>query len=353
MSFLPSKIANYLRRLRGNYRTTSEKLLFEILDSARFFVREETSYDNWNGGTYGHDVVLFLTPEILDKIPLHLEPELRQQLCSDLNSCAQSIENENIGSVVFELADQEDSEFQKSRPIAGVQQIAPETVSFWKPGLVRAFVSHRDSDKVGAREFGDAIEKYGISTFVAHDTIEPMSSWRDEILKGLKTMEVMIALVTEAYHESEWTNQEVGYALGKEIPVVAIQLGPRPPGGFLAATQAIKGSLANPADTAAQAYSVLAEKLGNRDRLQGAIVRSFVESPDWDETRKRFDFMSGAVSKLSDVEVEQICEAYRRNDAVGKAYYLGHYDRLQNFLNRCTGRVFEVDFKTRTAKAKL
>jgi hypothetical protein len=60
--------------LNLGYEGANFALLREILTSARIAVKEETSYDNWNGGTYGHDVILFLPPETMAKIafPKHL-----------------------------------------------------------------------------------------------------------------------------------------------------------------------------------------------------------------------------------------------------------------------------------------
>ena len=69
-----------------------------------------------------------------------------------------------------------------------------------------------------ARRLGDALCAYGISPFVAHDTIVPMKTWQLEIEKGLETMEVMLAFLTDDFHQSTWTNQEIGYALGKSVP---------------------------------------------------------------------------------------------------------------------------------------
>jgi len=53
--FLPSKVLTYLRRVELEFERTKKTLLLQIVRSCRVYVREETDYDNWNGGTYGHD----------------------------------------------------------------------------------------------------------------------------------------------------------------------------------------------------------------------------------------------------------------------------------------------------------
>ena len=104
--------------------------------------------------------------------------------------------------------------------------VAPDTLSDWAgtDGVIRLFISHRDAYKAAAKELAMSLEEYGISAFVAHDTIQPMTTWQHEILKGLQLMEFMLAFITDDFFESPWTNQEIGYALGNSIPIISLKL---------------------------------------------------------------------------------------------------------------------------------
>ncbi len=82
---------------------------------------------------------------------------------------------------------------------------------------------------------------FGISAFVAHQDIQPTKAWQDEIENALTTMDAFVALLTEGFHESEWTDQEVGFALVRGIPVVSVRLG-RDPYGFIGKFQALAAS---------------------------------------------------------------------------------------------------------------
>ena len=342
--YLPSKINTYLKRLEIEYAQSHNAVLSEVVKNARVYVREETSYDNWNGGTYGHDVLFFLPPSTLGKIQLKKQDEHRRRIREDLNTCAQSVENEFVNDVSFEYEDENDPEYQQSVSVKGRVQINPDTLSIWKPGQIRLFISHRDIHKVAAKELADALEAYGISAFVAHDTIEPMSTWQAEIIKGLETMEIMLAFVTDDFHESIWTNQEIGFALGRNIPVVSLKLEKRDPGGFIGSLQALKGRLENSVNSAPEIYKLLSEKLGNKDRLQSALISAFLASPDFSETKRRFDRMDGVISSLSDGEVEQIIRGFAENDQLHNAGHLtSRYQRLSNFLKRTTGKDFVIE----------
>jgi TIR domain len=140
-----------------------------------------------------------------------------------------------------------------------VRLVDPDNLSIWRPGLVRLFISHRDSHKRQATSLADALEPLGISSFVAHETIEPTKEWRREIMNGLETMEIMLVFLTDDFQESPWTNQEVGFALGRGIPIVSLKMAIRDPPGFISHEQALRGHIDNPADSAVRLQKLLVE----------------------------------------------------------------------------------------------
>jgi len=314
--YLPSKLGTYLKRLELEYARAGNSFLREIIAAAYVTVIEETSYDNWNGGTYGHDVKLFLPSEIIGKIGLDEQRQFCEQLREDLNKCASSVDNESFRLVNLELAEESDPEFQRAISLSRQPRTDPDTLSIWTTGHLRLFLSHRDTHKVAARQLADALSSYGISAFVAHDTIEPMTTWQREIEKGLETMEMMLAFVTDDFHESSWTNQEVGYALGKHVPIISVKFERKEPFGFIGTKQALKGDLDHPERSAPAIYKILVEKLGQKARLQQTLVSAFASSPNWDEARARFDRMKEAVSSLNNEEIEQIQNAYSSNEQI-------------------------------------
>ncbi len=67
---LPQKTPGFLRRLSAEYASDGKALLAEILNTCKVYVKSGTEHDNWNGGIYGHDVMLFLPLNILQKIKI-------------------------------------------------------------------------------------------------------------------------------------------------------------------------------------------------------------------------------------------------------------------------------------------
>lgn len=113
--------------------------------------------------------------------------------------------------------------------------------SFWDNDNLKVFISHLSKDKIKASRLSDELNKYNISSFVAHEDIEPNEEWLKCIEQALMTMDVLIALVTEEFDKSKWTAQEIGFALGRNIPVISIKNG-MDPFGFFGQKQAIPGT---------------------------------------------------------------------------------------------------------------
>jgi len=344
--YLPSKIATYLKRLLMEYKAAEDRIKTQIINESRAYVIEETDYDNWNGGTYGHDVVLYLPIDAFGLFRLSQQNGIEANICSDLNTLATNIENEFFHAVRLEIRDEDSPGYQRAIGVTGRPTINPDSLSIWKPGLIRTFISHRDAYKKQAKLLADSLEPYGISSFVAHETIEPTKEWRLEIMNGLQTMEIMLAFVTDDFHTSTWTNQEVGFALVRGVPVVSLKVEKNDPPGFIGHEQALRGILHSPDTSASKIHKLLGEKLGQKDRIQSGLVNAFNESPNWSETTSRFDRMSESIEKLSDAELSSIIDSYSKNDQLhGAAYLNNRSDRLRKFLAKTTGSDFIISGK--------
>lgn len=341
--YLPTRIPSYLQRLAVQYARTAPDL-HELIVASRFLVIEETSFETWNGGMDGHDVRLYVPIETLGLIDIDTQDDVARRIREDLKKLSQGVEGEFINIVQIEVAEEDDPDCQRAIPFSGRRPVNPDRLSIWKQGLVRVFISHRDRHKKLARDLADELEPYGFSCFVAHETIPANEEWRKVILAGLETMEIMLVVLTSDFSESFWTMQEVGYALGKAVPLVSLKLETADPPGFISHMQALRGSIGQPTDSVTKLVPLLAKALGRQERLQGAIVKSFVSSPHWGETTVRFDRMTEVVDRLTDAELATIIEGFRRNDQLHNAMYLYHrnHHRLLTFLRNATGRLFVV-----------
>lgn len=122
-----------------------------------------------------------------------------------------------------------------------VKSLPPSTqVSCWEDGMLRIFISHLAVERVFAAELKTIFLRFGISSFVAHNDIEPTKEWQDEIEGALASCDALIALLHPDFHGSNWTDQEIGFAMGRGVPTFAVRLG-KDPYGFIGRFQAFNG----------------------------------------------------------------------------------------------------------------
>ena len=235
---LPNKLNGYLLRLCKQYQRQDRFTLKRLISVSRYFVDEGA--EQYQQNKVGHNIRFFVPIEQISEVDSHDQKKLEQGSLRDLGDISSGVEGEYFSAVNFEISDKGDFEYQNSTPLSSQIASKPDSLPIWKPGTLRVFISHRDTYKVQANQLAKTLGPYGISSFVAHDTIEPMDIWQDEILKGLETMELLLAFVTDDFHKSIWANQEVGFALGRGVPVLSVKLEGADPRGFIGREQALK-----------------------------------------------------------------------------------------------------------------
>src|SRR3546814_14055124 len=105
-------------------------------------------------------------------------------------------------------------------------------------------------------------------------------------MKGLETMEVMLVYLTDDFSDSIWTNQELGFALGKAVPIISLKLGRKDPPGFISHEQALRGHMESPVEAAKGLYPLIAKAVNRQERLNEALINSFAMAPDFTEAKR-------------------------------------------------------------------
>lgn len=109
-----------------------------------------------------------------------------------------------------------------------------------KTDNVKAFISHTSEKKDLAKSLRNVLKPYNIDCFVAHEDIKPSKEWQDEIDKALQTMDFFISMHTEGFIESFWCQQEIGYAVARNVKIIPIKFGSKHnPVGFIGKIQAL------------------------------------------------------------------------------------------------------------------
>src|ERR1041384_1587955 len=73
---------------------------------------------------------------------------------------------------------------------------------FWRKGMLRVFVSHLATRRDVAGKLQEALLKFGVSCFIAHNDIEPTEEWQTQIETALATCDALVALLHKDFHAS-------------------------------------------------------------------------------------------------------------------------------------------------------
>lgn len=181
------------------------------------------------------------------------------------------------------------------------------------------FASHLASQKALVGEVGKHLDEWGITLFVAHDSIEPDQEWHAEIERALRTCDAGVVFLFPKFKASNWCDQEVGWLLGREIPCYALKFQGEDPYGPLGKKQAftVRDEM-----TAAQIGDAIIEWMGTKAGLASRLSASFVEAlkASWNFNRTdRVWARLYTVTALGANEVAGLLTAIRDNDQVYNA----------------------------------
>lgn len=232
----PQKIDSYLAAAYELAKVEGSPLMAEILQSAR----PEFSLDVWrdelDGCVYYHNLVLNIPVKLFENVGKR-KLEVEQSLKKLIEGVSMDIFTERIRLLSL-LPDVKNSEWRGSR-IGGRMVTTDVAARIWGSGRYKIFISHLAKEKELASDLKKQLSVFGCASFVAHEDIEPTTEWQSEIESALHSMDCLVALMTEEFHKSNWTDQEIGYALGRNLAVVPVSIG-MVPYGFVGKIQAIK-----------------------------------------------------------------------------------------------------------------
>jgi nucleoside 2-deoxyribosyltransferase len=161
---------------------------------------------------------------------------------------------------------------------------------FWRPRMFRLFVSHLASERALAGQLQEALLPYGISAFVAHNDIEPTLEWQSQIEAALATADSLVALLHPKFHESKWTDQEIGFAMGRGLPVFAVRFG-QDPYGFIGRFQAFTGGGKTPEALARELFDAYRKNKQSQKRMGEVLVTLFEESNSFANAKRLVGYL--------------------------------------------------------------
>jgi hypothetical protein len=204
----------------------------------------------------------------------------------------------------------------------------------------RLFLSHKTEVKKETAELKERLKDYGISCFVAHEDIHPTQAWQDEIENALGTMDGFVALMTPNFHDSKWTDQEVGFAFARSIPIIALRLG-MDPYGFIGKFQGLTASWG-------EAPLQIAKLLIRHERMFHAFLQCIRNCHSFGHGNQLAELFP-SMETLTEEQIDLLVTTYNAGGQAGGSYgFLGTKPRANGLglvyhLNRLGNRTFRFN----------
>ena len=219
-----------------------------------------------------------------------------------------------------------------------------KTIHYPYPELY-IFLSHKSEYKEEVLKVSNELSEYGIKCFVAHENIEATKEWEDEIIQALRSMDMLVALMTKKFKESDWTSQEIGFALGKNVPIISVNLGDAPY-GFIGRKQAIS---TNWNSVSKSIIDVLLKEFMNIDKVIDIYILKMSKCQNFKEGDILESYIS-SVKSLTKKQIESIIQVYNENSQLyGRYKFRDDLDNNKyiNQFNKILGKqTYQLNPKT-------
>lgn len=306
----PKTVDDVVTTLVEIYRYQGRSDIVELLENSNARI-EQTEYDNWNGGTYIYALMLEVPVVIFATIEPKLS-EIENGISSMLAIICRDLTNDHLNSVNITP-----SVSKLSRTSHKAKLAETEVKHIWKESFFRLFLSHVSAHKVTVAKLKNELQLRGVSAFVAHEDIAPSTEWQHEIELALGSMHALAALMTPEFHFSKWTDQEVGFALGRGVLVVPVRLGTEPY-GFISKVQALNGILDQPAQIANQLLKTLLNHASTHRHMCKGLAFAFEAADSYINAIELSKIIS-TIKDFADDEKILIQRACKQNNQVFNA----------------------------------
>lgn len=209
-----------------------------------------------------------------------------------------------------------------------------DLTEIWGQENFQLFLSHLTADKIEVGQLKESLSNYGIAAFVAHEDIHPTTEWQIEIEKALNSMDALAALLSDNFVNSKWTDQEVGWALGKGLVVIPLKKG-ADPYGFMGKYQALNVSGKTPEIVAKDIFDILKTNPKTKDKIlkiyKNIIINNFINADNFSKANDLMDILE-TLDNLENNDVVKIRAALNNNSQLKGARKV--QSKIHHYLER-------------------
>jgi hypothetical protein len=153
-------------------------------------------------------------------------------------------------------------------------------------------------------------------------------------------MDALVALLSNDYHDSNWTDQEVGVAIGRGVPLIAVRLG-MAPYGLMGKGQGLGGcSWDDTNNIAIRVFHLLYKRIPDKSRLFESALSAYASSESFADSAWKVEHLLSIFESLTSDQVGRVVDAYQANGQ-NRSSFKG-MDLLQPLLEKWTGKKWRV-----------
>lgn len=135
------------------------------------------------------------------------------------------------------------------------------------------FLSHAVDDGALANAIASALPDEGLRGFVATHQITPAQEWLPELESELRSCDALTAVLSPAFRSSQWTDQEIGFALACRHKIIPLQTSVDGlPHGFLQRFQGLLVAGMSGRQIATRIFDVLYAYPDEQSRLADIVI---------------------------------------------------------------------------------
>lgn len=206
MPSIPAKTEAIVRNLARLYATNSQDNIVELLVRSKAEV-VESSFDNWNGGTYGYTLRLEAPAHLYGAVEESLE-QLEKELLDRAKPFLRGFENEFLEGVVISLELEADDKWRENA-LAWLSTRSGTPAADPMPEF-DFFISHASEDKVElVRPLATSLRAQNAKVWYDEFELRIGDSLRQSIDRGLAKSRFGIVILSPAFFAKNWPQYEL------------------------------------------------------------------------------------------------------------------------------------------------
>lgn len=187
------------------------------------------------------------------------------------------------------------------------------------PSVFLSYAEDSEGERA-AQELKEALSRMYVNAIVARDSIPLGADWQRTIRDFLEESIALICVGTADYSSRPWCQQEVGWALGRHLPILWVQYDTTEgPAGFITSRQALRPRTSDGVDEIARKIITwLADTDETRSRVRDALLSALEASDSFDNTRHCANLLT-LTGTLTATEWDRVVHASASNRQVRDA----------------------------------